>query len=163
FLLKAILISGPAHGTLALNADGTFSYTPAANFNGTDSFTYRASDGSLTGGLATVTITVRPVNDAPVVRDASVTTPEDTPPPGPLASTAADVDADPLTFAVVSGPSHGALALNPNGGYTYTPLPNYFGPDSFVFKANDGTADSNLATVTVIVTSVNDAPVAANQ
>ena len=52
------MVSGPAHGTLTLNADGSFTYTPAANFNGTDSFTYRANDGSADCNVATVTITV---------------------------------------------------------------------------------------------------------
>jgi VCBS repeat-containing protein len=65
--LAAVLVSGPAHGTLTLNANGAFTYTPAANFNGTDSFTYRASDGTTNSNLATVTQTVTPVNDPPTV------------------------------------------------------------------------------------------------
>src|SRR5205807_4627271 len=76
--LSAVLVGGPSHGSLALNADGSFTYTPAADFNGTDSFTYRASDGSLSSNVATVTITVRPVNDAPVAANDSYTTDEDT-------------------------------------------------------------------------------------
>jgi VCBS repeat-containing protein len=66
-----VLGSGPAHGTLALNANGSFTYTPAANFNGTDTFTYRASDGTLTSNLATVTLTVSGVNDAPTATVAA--------------------------------------------------------------------------------------------
>ncbi|MCK7519846.1 MAG: Ig-like domain-containing protein [Ignavibacteriales bacterium] len=65
--LRAVLVSGPAHGSLSLKADGTFSYTPDADWNGTDSFTYKANDGSLDSAPATVTITVNPVNDAPIV------------------------------------------------------------------------------------------------
>ncbi len=66
-----MLVTGPSHGTLTLNADGSFSYTPAANFNGSDSFTYRASDGTLTSNVATVTLTVTAVNDAPTVTVAA--------------------------------------------------------------------------------------------
>ena len=67
--LTAALVSGPANGTLSLNADGSFSYTPDADFNGTDSFTYRANDGTVDGNLATVTITVDPANDPLLVDD----------------------------------------------------------------------------------------------
>jgi VCBS repeat-containing protein len=64
--LTAVLEIGPAHaGNFSLAADGSFSYAPAPDFNGSDSFTYHASDGSLSSGTATVTITVDPVNDAP--------------------------------------------------------------------------------------------------
>jgi large repetitive protein len=63
--LSAVLGSGPSHGTLTLNPDGSFLYTPTANYNGPDSFTYRASDGTATSSLATVTLTVTAVNDAP--------------------------------------------------------------------------------------------------
>ena len=65
--LTAVLVSGPANGTLTLNADGSFAYDPNPDFNGVDTFTYRVSDGTTTSGLATVTITVTPVNDAPLV------------------------------------------------------------------------------------------------
>ena len=64
--LSAILVTGPAHGTLSLNAEGAFTYTPAANFNGADTFTYKANDGALDSNTATVNITITPVNDAPV-------------------------------------------------------------------------------------------------
>ena len=63
--LTAVLVSGPAHGTLTLNADGSFTYTPDANYNGTDSFTYKANDGTADSNVATVTLTVTAVNDAP--------------------------------------------------------------------------------------------------
>ena len=76
--LTTRLVAGPSNGTLTLNADGSFIYTPAANFNGTDSFTYRASDGSLDSAVATVTLTVRPVNDAPTAANDSYATDEDT-------------------------------------------------------------------------------------
>ena len=75
----AALVTGPRNGTLTLNADGSFTYTPRAGFFGSDSFTYRLTGGSLIGNTATVALTVRPINDAPVARDVAYTATEDTP------------------------------------------------------------------------------------
>jgi VCBS repeat-containing protein len=163
--LTAAVVTGPSHGTLTLDANGSFAYTPAANFNGGDSFTYRASDGTTASNLATVTITVTAVNDAPVAADDAYTTAEDTtltvPTPGVLGNDT-DPDSTTLTVAVVTGPSHGTLTLDPDGSFTYTPAANYNGPDSFTYQASDGTSTSNLATVRITVNAVNDAPVATN-
>ena len=163
--LTAVLATGPAHGTLTLNGNGSFTYTPAANFNGTDTFTYRASDGTAQSNTATVTITVTASSDAPVATDDAYITAEDTPlnvpAPGVLGNDT-DPDGDQLSAWVGSGTSHGTLTLNANGGFAYTPDANYNGPDTFIYRANDGTLDSNLATVTITVTAVNDAPVATN-
>ena len=74
---------------------------------------------------------------------------------------ATDADGDPLTYSIVEQPAHGALSGS-GASRTYTPAPNYNGPDSFTFEANDGTADSNTATVSLTVLPVNDAPVAVN-
>ncbi len=146
---------------MTLNADGSFTYTPAANFNGTDSFTYKAKDASDSSNVATVTLTVRPVNDAPVAANDSYTTDEDTAlnvsAPGVLGNDN-DVDGDSLTAVLVTNVAHGTLTLNANGSFIYTPDANYNGPDSFKYKANDGTVDSNVATVGITVKSVNDNP-----
>src|SRR3954464_14898750 len=162
-ILSAALVSGPAHGSLALNANGALTYTPAANFNGTDSFTYKANDGQADSNVATVFLTVTPVNDAPVAHDDSYTLAEDTTltlaAPAILANDS-DADGDALSAALVSGPAHGSLALNANGALTYTPDANFNGTDSFTYKVNDGQADSNVATAFLTVTPVNDAPVA---
>src|SRR5206468_2611036 len=163
--LSAVLVSGPTHGSLTLNANGSFSYVPAANYNGSDSFTYKANDGQADSGTATVTVTITGVNDAPVAVNDSYTTAEDTTlntaaPGAPLFRS--DVDGDALSAVLVSRPTHGGLTLNTNGSFSYVPAANYNGPDSFTYKANDGAADSNVATVSLTVTAVNDAPVAAS-
>ena len=163
--VTATLVAGPAHGTLTLNSNGSFIYVPAANYNGSDSFTYRASDGDAVSAIATAVITIAPIPDAPVAENDSYATTEDTTlvmfGPAVLGNDA-DVDGNPLTAILVSGPSHGALTLNGNGGFTYTPDVNYSGPDSFTYKANDGAGDSNVATVEITVNGVNDVPVAGN-
>ncbi|MBI5409122.1 MAG: tandem-95 repeat protein, partial [Nitrospirae bacterium] len=161
--LTAILVSGPLKGSLTLNGNGSFIYTPDENFNGADSFTYKANDGSADSNTATVTITVNSINDAPVAVDDGYTTDED------AALTIAalgtldndtDIENDPLSAILVSGTSNGALTLNADGSFTYTPDENFNGTDSFTYKANDGSADSNTATVTITINSINDAPTA---
>ena len=109
--------------------------------------------------------TVTPVNDAPVAANDSYSTNEGTAltvaAAGVLANDT-DVDGDALNSILVSGPSHGALTFNANGAFSYTPAANYSGSDSFTYKANDGTADSTVATVSLTVDPANDAPLAAN-
>jgi VCBS repeat-containing protein len=159
--LSAVLVGGPAHGTLALNGDGSFTYTPAANYNGPDSFTYRASDGALEGNLATVALTVRPVNDPPEAGDDTAATDEDTPAVINVLGNDQDVDGDPLTVSAVTQGSHGSVVINANGTLTYTPAANYNGSDAFTYTVSDGNGGSDTATVLVNIRPVNDAPVAA--
>src|SRR5207247_4119985 len=133
--LTAVLVAGPAHGTLTFNANGSFTYTPAANYNGADSFTYKARDPSgALSNVATVSLTITPVNDPPVAANESYTTAEEArltvAAPGVLANDT-DVDGDALTAALASGPAHGTLTLNSNGSFTYTPAAAYNGPDTF--------------------------------
>ena len=167
--LTAVLVSGPAKGTLTLDPAGSFTYTPFASFvEGTDTFTYQAQGnppGGLLSNVATVTITM---NGAPVAVGESYTTAEDTaldvPAPGILDNDS-DPDNDDLVAVLVQPPSHGQLQqhLNGggswNGGFTYTPNQDFHGTDTFTYKANDGAADSPVATVTITVSPVNDAPV----
>jgi VCBS repeat-containing protein len=157
--------STPANGTVTLNADGSFTYTPAASFNGGDSFTYKANDGTADSNVATVNITVTPVNDAPAAVDDTAITAEDTPvtvPAPGVVGNDSDAEGDALTAGSASTPANGTVTLNGDGSFTYTPAANFSGADSFTYKANDGTADSNVATVTITVSAVNDAPVAAD-
>ncbi|RZJ75709.1 MAG: tandem-95 repeat protein, partial [Flavobacterium sp.] len=148
----------PAKGSVTVNADGTYSYTPNANYNGTDSFVTRVSDGN--GGIVNVTtlIKVTPVNDAPVASSPSIIVSEDTPKTGVI--TATDVDGDTPLYAVTTAPLHGTVIVNANGTYTYTPAPNYNGTDSFTVTVSDGNGGSTTVTIPVNVTPVNDVPVA---
>lgn len=159
------LVDAPANGGLVFNADGSFTYTPNANFTGVDSFTYKVNDGTGDSGTALVSITVNPVNDDPVAVNDGYATDEDValviPATGVLANDS-DIDGDTLVPDVVTGPAHGSLTLNEDGSFTYTPDANFNGADSFTYTVNDGTADSNVATVNITVNPVNDLPVAVN-
>jgi VCBS repeat-containing protein len=121
-----------------------------------------ANDGQADSNVATVTITVNAINDAPVAVDDAYTTDEDTtlnvPAPGVL-SNDSDVDDDLLTAALDGGPTNGTLTLNSDGSFTYVPDPGFIGADSFTYRANDGTADSNVATVSLTVNAVGGAPI----
>ncbi len=162
--LTAVLVAAPAHGDLLLEPSGRFGYKPEADYSGPDSFTYSVSDGALSSAPVTVTLTIAPVNDAPQVDDDAFATSEDTPltiaVPGVLAN---DSDADGPTSpsaTLVSGPSNGSLTLDGSGSFTYAPNANFVGQDSFTYRASDGAASSDVATVTLTVNGVNDAPVA---
>ena len=158
--LSFIVVANPTHGVLSGTAPN-LTYTPASNYNGSDSFTFKVNDGSSNSNIATVSITVNPINDAPTANAQSVTTNEDTAKAVTLTGTDAD-SSDTLTFNVVAQPTHGSLSGSaPN--LTYTPATNYNGPDSFTFKANDGTVDSNTATISITINAVNDAPTADGQ
>ena len=168
--LTATLVSGPATGNLTLNTDGSFDYTPAANVcdNITPvTFTYQASDGGSTSNTATVSITVACVNDAPVANNDSYNATEDTTlnvsAPGVLGNDT-DADGDGLTASLVSGPATGSLTLNSDGSFDYTPAANVCNatPVTFTYMANDGTADSNVATASILVACVDDPAVLAD-
>ncbi len=163
--LTAVLVSGTSNGTLVFNADGSFTYTPNANFNGVDSFSYRANDGKANSNRVIVSIRVNPGNDAPIAISDSYSLNEDT----VLAIKATgiltndtDVDRDPVKAILVSGPSFGTVTLNSDGSFTYTPNGDFNGTDSFTYMANDGKLSSSVATVTLNVKPVNDAPSALN-
>jgi VCBS repeat-containing protein len=153
-LLWALLVAAPAHGSLTLNVDGSFTYRPNQNYNGPDSFTYKANDGHSDSNVATVSLTVSSVNDAPVAANDAYSVNQDTAltvvAPGVLGNDT-DVENDPLSAHLVTSVAHGTLVLNADGSFQYTPSTGYTGSDSFVYKANDGSADSNLATVTITV------------
>jgi hypothetical protein len=153
-VLTFVVVTPPAHGSLS-GAVPNLVYRPAANFNGLDAFNFSVNDGMTNSIAATVNLTVLPVNDPPVAFAQSLAVNEDT--PVTLTLTAFDVDGDALAYTVVSPPTHGILSgAAPN--FTYLAITNYFGPDSFTFKVNDGLVDSGVATVSLTVLPVNDPP-----
>ena len=172
--LTAVLGTTTTNGTLDLHADGTFTYTPDADFNGSDSFTYRAKD-SLDGlsAPATVSITVTEVNDAPIADTDSTTTAEDTAKDlidvlerrcrRPVEREHPDADGHHRHGAV-----HGSASVNLDGTIKYTPAADFNGADSLIYQVcdngtTDGVADilCDTATLSITVTSVNDVPVVA--
>ena len=149
--LSATLVAGVAHGTLTLNPDGSFLYTPGADFNGTDFFTYRASDGKNPSNLATVTLNVRPVNDAPAAQDDLFEVTQNNTLTLPVLANDCDKDGDPLSVALVGSASHGVVEYDNDGSIKYTPASNFTGADSFTYRAFDGQAYSDPVTVTINV------------
>ena len=158
-------VTSGAGGTAVLNANGTVTFTPNANFNGTADFTYTVTDGTLTSNIATVTVSVAAVNDAPVANSDSLAATEDTTviyTAAQLLGNDTDADGNTLTIASVTSGASGTAVLNANGTVTFTPNANFNGTADFTYTVTDGTVTSNTATVTVAVAAVNDAPVANN-
>ena len=150
------VVDQPAHGVVVMEADGSFLYSPHENYSGPDSFTFKANDGQADSEPATVSITVTAVNAAPTADELSLSTDEDVAVAAQVSGQ--DDESDPLTFEVVDQPAHGVVVMEADGSFIYTPAEDYFGPDSFTFKAHDGQADSAAATVSLTVRAVNEAP-----
>src|SRR5262249_35840934 len=123
-------------------------------------FSYKANDGQANSSVVTVSITVNPVNDAPVANPDTATTDEDTSVNIDVLANDTDVTGNTLHRSRYSQATHGTVTLNADGTLKYTPAPDYNGSDSFSYTANDGTVDSNTTTGTVTINPVNDAPVA---
>ncbi len=149
-------------GMVTLLANGDFTYTPAAEFNGADSFDYTVLDGNGASDTATVNITVALINDDPVALDDNISTDEDMAVSGNILSNDSDADGDtlsvaPITLGTING---GLVVLQANGDFTYTPAADFNGLDSFSYTALDGNGGSDLATVNITVNAINDDPVA---
>jgi VCBS repeat-containing protein len=157
--LNALLDLDVTNGTLTLNADGSFSYTPTVDFNGSDSFTYYANDGSADSNTVTVSITVNPVNDPPVAKGDNFYPTEDIPCTVNVLQNDSDVDGDDLTVISVTQGTHGTVTNNIND-VSYDPDLNYHGDDEFTYTISDGMGGSDIATVTISVISANDVPMA---
>ena len=151
----ALMGAPPTHGTLTPNSDGSFTYTPATGYSGSDSFQYQATDGTILSNAATVTLTVTPI-DIPVVVNQSYTTAEGTAltqaVPGLLAN-----DTDPQHAALTvdltnyTQPANGTVTVSANGSFTYTPNVNFSGNDSFTYEVTNGTNETK-ASVSLTVT-----------
>ena len=141
--LRASLVEGPTHGTLTLNADGSFVYQSSANYFGLDHFTYRASEGTAATDSVTgrVTLVIRPRTELPQAYHDQYATPQDTvlrvEAPGVLAN-----DGHSLPVSLVRGPSRGTVTLDANGSFVYTPPAGFNGIDTFVYRINDPAASS---------------------
>ncbi len=153
-VLRALLVTAPTKGNLTLSPTGSFLYTPQANVNGLDTFTYKANDGTVDSNTVTVTVNIAAVNDVPVATAESYNVNQNAvlnvAAPGVLANDR-DADGTALTASVVTGPAHGTLTLNANGSFSYTPTTGYNGPDSFTYLAADGVSSSGVTTVSIAV------------
>ncbi|EFL87463.1 Ig-like domain-containing protein, partial [Ahrensia sp. R2A130] len=181
-VLTATLGAAPTNGTVIVNTDGTYTYTPAADFNGTDTFTVSVDDGNGGTDTATVTITILPVDDAVVANDDSISADEDT---GSVTgdATANDVDVEGDAFDVtrywvgdaVTGtefaintsaliPGAGSFTIAPSGAFIFTPVANYNSTDGvplpiFTYEVEDANGNVDTAVLTITINPVNDAPV----
>ena len=167
-IVAATVVDYVDNGSLTLNHDGSFTYTPNADFNGTDSFTYRSRhQGGVSATPATVTITVGAVNDVPVTVNDNYTTGEDTTltvdAPG-VRGNDGDVDGVIVAATVVDDVDNGNLLLNNDGSFTYTPNTNFNGEDTFTYTVTDDQSgvSATPTTVTITVNPTNDVPVAGN-
>ncbi|MGH1454785.1 MAG: Ig-like domain-containing protein [Paracoccaceae bacterium] len=147
------------NGTVTVNPDGTLEYTPDPDYNGPDTITYVVEDGQGGSDTGTVTVTVTPVNDAPVAEDDADTTLEDNAVVVDVLGNDSDVDGDTLTVTSATDGANGTTEVNPDGTITYTPNADFVGEDTFSYVVDDGMGGSDTATVTITVTGENDAPV----
>jgi hypothetical protein len=169
--LTAVLVAGPANGSVVLNADGSFRYEPKADFVGTDTFTYQnilatpfptltdaaaADFAPVMSNIATVTIRVVPA----VARNDSFTTDRDKPleiaSPGVLKNDAGGSDANPLKAALLSIPLHGTLKLESDGSFRYVPSVGYVGADTFTYRVSSGSAATDPATGTSVINAAGE-------
>uniref|UniRef100_UPI003C7E0904 tandem-95 repeat protein n=1 Tax=Dinoroseobacter sp. S375 TaxID=3415136 RepID=UPI003C7E0904 len=152
-----VLMTSPTNGTVTLLADGSFVYRGEQDFNGQDGFTYRVEVDGVAVRFGEAVINVAPVNDAPVLDDVAISTPEESAITGQILGT--DVDGDRLIYRLEDPATNGDVTLLSDGTYRYTPDADFNGTDSFTVEVDDGAGGTDLATISVTVTPVNDAPV----
>jgi VCBS repeat-containing protein len=162
--LTASAAALPAHGSLTLNPNGSFTYAHDGTNTTSDSFSYRASDGTLPAAIGAATLTIG-TDTAPVVASQTYTTTQNTPltvaAPGVLTG-AVDPDSPAITALLQTPASHGAVSLNPNGSFVYTPATGYAGADSFTYRGSDGIVTSANAGTAAITVSAIPRPSAAD-
>ncbi|MEN9501334.1 MAG: hypothetical protein RI964_619 [Pseudomonadota bacterium] len=145
------MVSQPTHGTVSISGSSA-TYTPSTDFNGTDSFTYKANDGALNSNTATVNLSITAVNDAPVANPATASVTAGVSKKITLSGT--DVDSKTLTASISTQPQHGSVSVNGLIA-TYTANANHSGTDTFAYTLSDGSATSNPASVTITVNANN--------
>ena len=159
--LTALLVAPATNGIASLNNDGSFTYTPNTNFNGTDAFTYKANDGQADSAVALVTITVAPVNDAPVAQNDSATTPQNTVVTINALANDSDPENNSLSSVAFTQPANGTVL--PSGtNFLYSPFNGFIGNDAFTYTITDGQGGTNSATVNLTVTAAGGTPYLTN-
>ncbi|MDM4015080.1 Ig-like domain-containing protein [Roseiconus lacunae] len=161
--ITAELVESPSRGSIDFNQDGSFRYTPNSGFAGVDTFSYRATDGRSRSSNVTVTIMVndnQSANRIPTALDDRYFGRENEAivigvSNGVIANDI-DLDNDVLTATVIDSPTSGSINLNQNGSFTYQGNAEFFGDDSFTYVISDGTATSNVATVSITLRPVDD-------
>jgi hypothetical protein len=156
-------VGSPQNGTATADPSGTITYTPAPGFSGLDSFNYTVSDGL--GGTASATVVVEVTfvdegNTPPQASDDAATTPEDSGVAVEVLANDTDPDGDQLSVSSVGSPQNGTATADPSGTISYTPAPDFSGPDGFTYTVSDGRGGTASASVAVEVTAVNDPPTA---
>ncbi|HEY1080763.1 MAG TPA: Ig-like domain-containing protein [Prosthecobacter sp.] len=144
-------VTAPTKGQVTVETNGSYVYVANADQLGTDTFTFKANDGTADSNIATITVTIEPPppNTAPVAQSVTIHGQANDVIAGVV--TASDADGDSLTFVQVGNPTSGTLTSFDEGSFTYRPNAGFVGTDSFTFKVNDGLVDSALATVTLVV------------
>jgi VCBS repeat-containing protein len=163
--LTVVANTAPSYGTVTVQVDGAFTYTPDGNVCGVDTFEYTVSDDSGATDTATVTITVACVNDPPVAVDDAYTTKQDTLLDVPASDGVlvrgdddSDVDGDPISVAAFDATTAfgGDVSMEPDGAFTYTPAPGFAGLDTFTYTITDGQGGSDTAVVTITVAATDN-------
>ena len=161
--LTVTAVTAGAHGVVTIESDGSVGYAPVANYAGPDAFDYTVADSTGATDSATVSVTVTAVNDAPTATNDTASTAEDTTVVIDVVANDGDVDGDVLAVTSVGAAAAGTVTVEPDGRIRYTPFANIYGADSFGYAVSDGAGGTASATVSVTISSVNDAPTAAGK
>jgi len=154
-------VTTPTHGSVAL-VGGTLTYTPTAGYLGSDTLTYTVSDGHGNTDTGSVTLVVSATVGVPVAQDDTYTVPMNTATSLTVLGNDSDPNGDTLTITAVSAPAHGTAVIVTGTSITYTPTAGYSGADTFSYTVSDGAGSSDIATVTINVTTTGNAPVVQN-
>ncbi len=154
------LLNGPDNGTVIFHPDGSFSYTPFADYFGSDTFDYEICDADGFCSAATVHVSVVSINDGPVAMNDHFATLEDTPIVGTVGANDSDLEGGALNYQLLTVPANGSLTFNSDGTFTFNPDPNFHGVTTFDYEVCDQLGVCDQATVTIRVDAVNDSPVA---
>jgi len=145
-----------SNGTVTINEDGTLTYTPDADYNGSDEISYTISDPDGNTDSALVDVTVNPVNDDPVANDDTVGTEQNDPITFDPTDNDTDVDGDDLVVSEIGDPENGTVTINEDGTVTYTPNEDFFGEDTISYTVDDGNGGEDDGVITVNVTVPTD-------